>query len=99
MMATAPVKKDASLVNVIFCDWNGRMMPMQPDTIATIKKAAPISSPIAMDPAPESRALHDDLALLNSTQKKKTKKRENIPKGAKKIRASISQSQHSDTRL
>jgi hypothetical protein len=34
------------------------MIPIHPDTIATIKNAAPISSPIAKDPAFESIALY-----------------------------------------
>lgn len=44
-------------MNVIRFDLNGRMIPMQPDTTETIKKAAPISSPIANEPDPLFMAL------------------------------------------
>lgn len=54
---TAPARNDASRINVILLDLNGRMMPMDPDTTDTSKKAAPISSPIAKDPDPELIAL------------------------------------------
>jgi hypothetical protein len=53
----APVRNDASRINVILLDLNGRMMPIHPDTTDTIKNAAPMSSPMASDPDPLFMAL------------------------------------------
>lgn len=54
----APVRNVASRINVMRLDWNGLMIPIDPATIAVIKKHAPISSPMANDPEPESMALN-----------------------------------------